>query len=255
MLWKRGWWETRLLFLAGLVGIFLAYGLTSGGLGYDEAKWAASLQSLVNLSESERQALNNYQGRTWAVGFNLILNLSCANLALMLGTVCLVTTCRNAPSQYAAGFFTCSLPVSRRKVLLSQAAVGFGELVLIALSPSLLSPIIASLHGKWFSWGDTLIYTLLMIFGGAVFFCSAVLLTVILENWLLVFVVMEAVVFALFLPFGLFGERPWWNPLRVMAGESYFFHGRIPWLGLLITLTLSAVFMYAAIRIYERRDL
>jgi hypothetical protein len=40
-----------------------------------------------------------------------------------------------------------------------------------------------------------------------------------------------------------------------MAGESYFFHGRIPWLGLLISLVLSVVFMFAAVRIYERRDL
>jgi hypothetical protein len=40
-----------------------------------------------------------------------------------------------------------------------------------------------------------------------------------------------------------------------MAGESYFFHGRIPWLGLSISLILSAVFIFTAIRIYERRDL
>jgi hypothetical protein len=41
----------------------------------------------------------------------------------------------------------------------------------------------------------------------------------------------------------------------MMSGESYFYHGQIPWLGLSISLILSAVFMFAAVRIYERRDL
>jgi hypothetical protein len=41
----------------------------------------------------------------------------------------------------------------------------------------------------------------------------------------------------------------------VMAGESYFYHGQIPWPGLLTGLILSAVFIFTAIRIYERRDL
>jgi hypothetical protein len=40
-----------------------------------------------------------------------------------------------------------------------------------------------------------------------------------------------------------------------MAGESYFYHGQIPWLGLLAGGILSAVFMFTAVRIYERRDL
>jgi ABC-type transport system involved in multi-copper enzyme maturation permease subunit len=167
-----------------------------------------------------------------------------------------MTACPWTPSQGAAGLFTFSLPVSRRKVLLSQAAVGFGEMFLFALIPSLLLPIIARFRGQWFSWSDTMIYMLLMIFAGAVLFCFAFLLTAILGNWIAAFMSAEAVVFALHLPFvGSFGARPWWNVLGVMAGESYFYQRQIPWLGLLISLTLSAVFIFTAIRIYERRDL
>jgi hypothetical protein len=166
-----------------------------------------------------------------------------------------MTACPWIPSQGAAGLFTLSLPVSRRKALLSQAAVGLGEMFLFALIPSLLLPIVARFHGQWFSWSDTLIYTLLTIFGGAVFFYFAFLLTVILSNWLVAFVLAEAIVFALFLSFLSLGARPWWNILGVMAGESYFYHGQIPWLGLLISLILSAVFIFTAVRIYERRDL
>jgi hypothetical protein len=254
MLWKKSWWETRWLFLICLVGIFLAYGLTFGG-DYDAAHWATRLQRSTNLSESERQILNNYQGQTWALWFKWLLSFIWAEYAVILGAACLMTACPWMPSQGAAGLFTFSLPVSRRKVLLSQAAVGFGEMFLAALLPSLLVPIIARFHGQWFLWSDTLIYTLLTIFGGAVLFCFAFLLTVILGNWLVTVVMMEVVVFALFLPFRSLGMRPWWNILGVMAGESYFYQGQIPWRGLFIGLILSAVFMFAAVRIYERRDL
>ena len=255
MLWKKGWWETRWLFLIGLVAIFLAYGLAFGWGDYDAARWAARLQRSVSLSESERQALNNYQGQTWALWYKQLLNFIWADFAVVMGAVCLMTACPWMPSQGAAGLFTFSLPVSRRKVLLSQAAVGFGEMFLFALIPSLLLPVIARFNGQWFSWGDTLIYTLLMIFGGAVFFCFAFLLTVIVGNYLVAFILVEAVVFALILPFQTFEERPWWNILGVMAGESYFYHGRIPWPGLLTGVILSAVFIFTAVRIYERRDL
>jgi hypothetical protein len=257
MLWKKGWWETRWLFLIALVSIFLASRLTFGWGDYDAAKWAARLQRSTDLSESERQALNSYQGQTWALWFKLLLNIFWADYAVVMGSICLMTACPWMSSQGAAGVFTFSLPVSRRKVLLSQAAVGFSEVFLAALIPSLLLPIIARFHGQWFSLSDTLIYVLLMVFGGAVFFCFAFLLTVILGNYLVAFILVEAVVFALYLPFFMrsFGERPWWNIAGVMAGDSYFYQGRIPWLGLLISLILSAVFMFAAVRMYERRDL
>ena len=256
MLWKKSWWETRWLFLIGLASIFLVYGMTFGGGDYDAARWAARLQRSTNLSESERQALNSYQGQTWALWFKLLLSFIWADFAVIIGAICLMTACPWTPSQGASGLLTFSLPVSRRKVLLSQAAVGFGEMFLFALIPSLLLPVIARFHGQWFSWGDTLIYTLLMIFGGAIFFFFAFLLAMILGNWFTAFVFGEAVVFALYLPFiPSFGARPWWNILGVMAGERYFYHGQIPWLGLLTCVILSAVFILTAIRIYERRDL
>ena len=255
MLWKKGWWDTRWLFLIGLASILLAYGMTFGGSDYDAARWAERLRRSANLSESERQALNSYQEQAWALGFKMLLSFIWADLALLLGASCLMTACPWPPYQSAPRLFTFSLPVSRRKILLSQAAVGFGEMILAALLPSLLLPIIARYHGQWFSWGDALIYMLLTLFGGAVFFCFAFLMTVILGNWFVVFVTVEVVVFALFLPYLPFRTRPWWNLLGVMAGESYFYHGRIPWLGLLTGVILSAVFMFAAVRIYERRDL
>lgn len=255
MLWKKGWWDMRWIFLIGLAWIFGAYGLTFGAGDYDAGRWAARLHRSASLSESERQALNNYQGQAWALWFKMLLSFMCADLAVLLGAACLMTECPYQPSQDSTRMFTFSLPPSRRKVLLSQATVGFGQLFLAVLFSSLLIPIFARFNGQWFSWSDTLIYLSLTILGAAVFFCFAFLMTVILGNWFAVFVLVEGAVFALFLPYIPFRTRPWWNILGLMAGESYFYHGQIPWLGLLISILLSAVFMFAAIRIFERRDL
>src|SRR5215813_1656445 len=253
MLWKKSWWETRWPFLIILATVFLAYFLTFAH-GYDASNWIARLQRSASLGESERNDLNNYQGHTWALWFKLLFNFLWADFAVVMGAACLVTAFPWPPSQ-GAGSFMFSLPVSRRKVLFSQAAVGFGEMFLIALIPSLFLPLVARFQGQWFSWSDALIYALLLIFGGAIFFFFSFLLTMILGNWVAAFVAAEAVVLALFPQSLPFGTHPWWNILGVMAGESYIYHGQIPWLGLFISLIFSTVFLFAAVRIYERRDL
>jgi ABC-type transport system involved in multi-copper enzyme maturation permease subunit len=249
MLWQKSWWETRLLFWSGLVSMLLLYGLTFRWGFYDPAP----VVGLLHRSESQRQVLKSYQGQMWAVWYELLFNFAWADFAAGMGIVCLGTA---FPSMRSRGqeLFTLSLPVSRRKALLSQAAVGFGEAILVAIIPSLLLPIIARFQGQWFSWSDTLIYMSLAILGGAIFFCFAFLLTVILGKFPVAILLSQVVVFALFLPSLLIGERPWWNILGVMAGESYFFHGRIPWTGLVISLAVSVLMMFAAVRIYERRD-
>jgi hypothetical protein len=254
MLWQKSWWETRLLFLLGLILAFFIFALIFGG-NHDAADWTMRLQRSTVISESERQALNNFQAQTWAVWFKMMLSFYWPYMAVVLGVTCLRSTCTRVPFQAAAGLFTFSLPISRRKVMLSQAAVGMGEMFLLALIPSLFLPIMAQIHGEWYSWGDVLIYSLLTTLGGMVFFCLSFLLMAVIGNRIVVIVLLEAVVFALLLPFQPFKTRQWWNILGTMAGESYFYHRQIPWLGLLLSMTLSAVFIYSAVRIFERRDL
>jgi hypothetical protein len=65
-----------------------------------------------------------------------------------------------------------------------------------------------------------------------------------------------AIALGLFFPFTRrpVEEFPWWHIYHVMSGETYFLYGKIPWLGLLASLAVSALMMFAAARIYERRD-
>lgn len=254
MLWKKSWWETRWLSLIFLIVMFCGY-FPMFAFGYDETQWAASLHRDAILSESDRQTLNSYQGFTWAIFIKLYFNFVWADLAVFMGAACLATACPWSPYQRVSVLFTFSFPVSRRKVLLSQAAFGYGEMILIALISFLLLPLIARVQGRWFSLRDAMLYALLMVFAGAALFFSSFLLTVILGNWLAAFVIVEIPLLALTLSSMRFGTRPWWNILGMMSGESYFYRGQIPWPGLLISLILSAVLMFAAVLIYERRDL
>jgi hypothetical protein len=253
MFWQKSWWETRWLFLFFMIVMFIGH-VFMLVIGYDSTEWIERLHRNTVLGETERQALNSYRGFAWAAFIRLFFNFAWPHLAVTLGAMCLVTFCPMGSSHGASRLFTFSLPVSRRKALLSQAAVGYSEMFLLALIPMLFLPLIAHFQGQWFSWSDVLIYALLVIFGGASFFFFSFLMAVIFGNWLATLVIVDLAFLALYLSSLSVGMRPWWNILGVMAGESYFYHGRIPWLGLAISLTASALMMFAAVRIYERRD-
>ena len=42
---------------------------------------------------------------------------------------------------------------------------------------------------------------------------------------------------------------------RLMTGDTFFLRGEIPWLGVLASITLGAVLIYASLRMVERRDI
>src|SRR5262245_17293723 len=175
--------------------------------------------------------------------------------AVAQGATLVATSCSwMAGGVGAAGLFTFSLPVSRRRVLLTHAALVGAELVLVALAPSLIFPIVSHLTGADVPFGSTLVFALSLSLGGMVFPAFSFLLTVVFNNQWKVFGIGIALVFTLFIPIRLVEEYPWWNVYHVMSGETYFRYGQIPWHGLLASLAVSALMMIVAVRIYERRD-
>jgi len=226
-------------------------------LGGDQ--WVSILQEgAPNWSEDSRRLLPlliSHQGYVWSYWFKLSLLGMWPMYAVAQGVTFGSTSCPwMAGGHGAAGLFTFSLPVSRRRVLLTHAALVGAEMVLVALAPSLLFPIVSHLTGGDVPFGATVIYALLLSLGGMVFPAFTFLLTAVFNNQWKVLVIGIAVVFALFLPIRLAEEFPWWNIYHVMSGETYFRYGKIPWLGLLASLAVSALMTFAAVRIYERRD-
>jgi ABC-2 type transport system permease protein len=256
MLWQKSWWETRvgLLTFMGVAMLFAAWRLPLEQA--DLAKWISELQP--SWSEDSRRLLpllSSYQGYVWSYWFKLALLGMWPIYAVTQGATMGAASCPwVAGGAGAAGLFTFSLPVSRRRVLLTHAALVAVEMVLVALAPSLMFPIASRLIGGEVSFGSTVIYALLLSLGGMVFPAFSFLLTAVFNNQWKVSVIGIAVIFALFFPIRTVGEFPWWNVYHVMSGETYFRYGQIPWLGLFASLAVSALMMFAAVRIYERRD-
>jgi len=260
MLWQKGWWETRRGFLLYLVVLTtIATILLYTWEPVDLAKWTSSLQArATRWTENSRQLLpllSSYHGYVWSYWFKLLLLVMWPIYAITSGATLVAAACPwmgGAPG--TAGLFTVSLPVSRRRVLLTHAVVVGVEMVLIALAPSLMFPITSHLTGGRFPFGSAVVHALLLSLGGTVFISLSVLLTVILNNQGIVIAIGMGIVIALFLPIREIEEFPSWNVYHVMSGETYFRSGQIPWLGLLAWLAIAAALLSLAVRIYERRD-
>ena len=260
MLWRKSWWETRWGLLTFLVVLLL---FAAWRQPWEEAgltQWVSSLQERApNWSEDSRSLLpllSSYQGYVWSFWFKLMLLMMWPCFALATGVTLVAASCPwMAGGSGAAGLFTFSLPVSRRRVLLTHAALGAVEMVLIALVPSLMFPIVSRLIGGEVPFGSTVVYALLLSLGGMVFPAFSFLLMAVFNNQWKVLTIGIAVTFAMFFPIRIAEEFPWWNVYHVMSGETYFRYGKIPWLGLLASLAVSALMMFVAVRIYERRDL
>jgi hypothetical protein len=141
-------------------------------------------------------------------------------------------------------------------VLFTHAVLVFVEMVLIALAPSLMFPFVARLISGGGPFGSVMVHALLLSLGGMVFISLTFLLTAVFNSQMKVMAVGIAIALGLFFPFLRRPVEvfPWWNIYHVMSGETYFRYGRIPWLGLLASVTVSALMLFAAVRIYERRD-
>jgi hypothetical protein len=254
MLWQKSWWETRWGFLVFIVTtlLFVVWRPL-------EAQWVSSFQERAPAwGEDLRRLLpllSSHQGYVWSYWFKMALLIMWPMYAVAHGVTLGSASCPwMAGGHGAAGLFTYSLPVSRRRVLLTHAALVAVELVLVALASSLMFPVVSHLTGGDVPYGSTVIYVLLLSLGGMVFPAFTFLLTAVFNNQWKVLVIGIAVVFALFFPIRLAEEYPWWNVFHVMSGETYFRYGKIPWPGLLASLAVSALIMFAAVRIYERRD-
>ncbi len=259
MLWQKSWWETRTGILS-IMGVLIVFALLRQPWEQsDLAKWTTWLQEWTpGWSEETRRLLplfSSYQGYVWLYWFKLVLLMMWSFCAVAMSAIPVAGSCPWVTGAAgAAGLFTYSLPVSRRKVLLTHAGLVAFEMVLAALASSLLFPIVARLIGGEISFGSIVIHALLLSLSGMVFPAFVFFLTAVFNNQWKVLVIGIAAVFALFLPLRPVEEFPWWNIYHVMSGESYFRYGQFPWLGLLVCLALSALMMFAAVRIYERRD-
>ena len=135
-----------------------------------------------------------------------------------------------------------------------RAAAGLAELLILALVPALVIPLLSPAIGQSYSLGDALVHALCLFVAGAVFFnLSFLLSTVFSDVWRpLLFALFAAALLALAEQFVDGLSR--YGVIGAMSGESYFHGDGPPWPGLFVSVALSAVMLYGAVINLARRD-
>ena len=255
MLWYKSWLETRWRFVIGLV--ILTMSACGSVAAYPQmlkllplAEKIETSGALGRLVAESAELARSYRGYIWSQWFLQNMPQQWALFAVLIGTGGLL-------SQASGGgaLFTLSLPATRGRVLGIRAATGLAELLVLAVIPSLVLPVLSPAIGQSFSAADALLHGLCMFVGGSVFFAFTVLLsTVFRDIWPPALIVLcGAIVLALVEQvfrdatsrFGLF---------RIMSGETYFRGGGLPWLGLAACAAVSAAVLIAAVKNLERQD-
>jgi hypothetical protein len=254
MLWYKSWLETRSRFLIGLVllmfsavGVVMFYPRLLNLL--PEVNKVEVGGVLGRRIKEGAELARSYRGYVWSQWLRQSMTNMLTLFAVLLGAGGLLSQ-----ASRGGAVFTLSLPVSRNRVVAIRAATGLAELLVLAVVPVLLLPVLSPAVGETYGIGDALVHgACLFIAAGVVFSLTFLLATVFSDLWRPVLIASgAAAVLGLCDPFfpalsryGLFG---------IMSGEVYFRGGGLPWLGLLASAAASAAMLYAATTNIGRQD-
>jgi len=188
---------------------------------------------------------SDYRGFIWWQWVHQNFTQLWSLLAILLGSGGLI-------GQGASGaLFTLSMPVSRTQVIGVRAAVCLVELLILALVPSTLIPMLSPAIGQSYPFRAALVHALCMSIG--VFSFALLMSTTFTDLWRPALVT-GAIAIGVALvetavrqsgPYGLFA---------VMSGERYFREAAVPWAGLLISVGVAASLLYGAARNLSEQD-
>ena len=258
MFWHKAWLETRWRFLIGFAiltimacGVIVDYPVVEKLMPAARDLGAAidTGGPLGRLIKEGAEAQSTFRGFVWWQWFRQNLTDGLTLFAVLLGSGGLL-----AHGTGGGALFTLSLPASRHRLLAVRAATGLGELLVLALIPSLIVPIFSPGIGQSYPVADTIVHGVCLFVGAAVFFNLALLLSTMFSDlWRpLLIACAIATVLAVVEPF--LSDLPRVTIFRVMSGETYFRSGTWPWPGLLISATASAVMFYLAAEGFAHRD-
>ena len=252
---NKAWLETRWRFIIAVsILTFLAgarvveYVATAHLLPQLDASVISSNASGV-MARAIRDAIEaqkDFRGFIWYRGFRDNLTGFGILFAILLGCGGLVSE-----TSKGSALFTLALPVSRRQLFTSRAAIGIAQCFAAFMVPALTIPLMAPAVGQHFSVIDALAHGLCLFAGGLVFFGLASYLSSLFSDiWrpLLVSVAIACIV--AFLSFAV----PQIDIFSVMNGASYYRTGMLPWTGLLTSAVLASALLYSASESLERRD-
>ena len=252
MLWYKAWLETRWRFVIALVlgaGFSAMMVLAYPALKGVQVDVSQIPEPFRKVAEEGLALTNTYKGYVWSQWFGKNLLNVWTFFAVLIGVGGVVTE-----SSRGSALWTLSLPASRGRLLGVRASVGALELLVLAIVPSLLIPLLSPAVGQSYAFRDVFVYALTVFAAGLVFYGLSLLLSTIYADQLKPVIVGLGIAFGLSLV-SLFSERvAAYSVFTVMSGERYFREGALPWTGLAACLALTALMFFLALRVLERRD-
>jgi hypothetical protein len=252
MLRYKAWLETRWRFWIGLA--VLMFSAAGSVITYPHVvKLLSSMPDIDLGGEIGRQVresaelARSFRGYVWSQWFQQNMSQLWTLFAILLGTGGLLAS-------GAGTLFTLSLPVSRRRLLGVRAATGLAELLVLAVVPSLLLPLLAPTIGQSYGIGDALIHSLCMFVAGSMFFSLAFLLSTVFSDVWRPLLIALCVAMLLGVLGQFASESVRYSVFHVMSAESYFRGHGLPWLGLIASAVVSVALLYAATVNIARRD-
>ena len=257
MLWRKSWLETRWRFLIGLaVLVVAACGVVFDYPGVKSLMpLAQNIEATVDTStmlgrliKEGAELQSTYRGFVWWQWVRQNFLQLWTLFAVLIGSGGLISKAAgNAP------LFTLSLPVSRSRLLGVRAALGLGELVVLAIVPSLVIPLLSPAIGQNYSFVDAAVHGICMFAAGAVFFCLAFALSTVFSDLWRPLLATCLIAVALGIGEGMIRESGI-GIFRVMSAQVYFRTGSLPWLGLMTSAAASAALLFAANQNVARQD-
>jgi hypothetical protein len=254
MLWYKSWLETRSRFLIGLVllmfsavGVVMFYPRLLNLL--PEVNKVEVGGVLGRRIKEGAELARSYRGYVWSQWLRQSMTNMLTLFAVLLGAGGLLSQ-----ASRGGAVFTLSLPVSRNRVVAIRAATGLAELLVLAVVPVLLLPVLSPAVGETYGIGDALVHGACSFIAGAVVFSLAFLLSTVFNDvWRPALIAgCAAAVLGLSEPF--FPGLARYGLFATMDGELYFRGGGLPWLGLAASAAVSVAMLFAATQNIARRD-
>ena len=242
LLWKA-WRESRSRYFAslGVLVILVGYTVLSGPL---------FLEGITINHPDEPLA---YSGYIWVSLFNFYLQGLWIACAFVLG---LGGLWRERSTGVAT--FTLSLPVSRKRLMLTRAAIAIVEAFVIALGPCLLIPLFSAMNGYRYPLAQSFTFGFLLAVGGLVFVCFSFLLSSLFDGEYTAFVLGICAIATSFFAFKARSIHRW-SIFDLMSGARHvdpntLLLNSLPWAGLGISLLISVLLLSASIQITRSRN-
>lgn len=244
MLWYKTWLETRTRFLIGAITL----------------AWVGFM--IVMTHHGNRMHADppmSYVQYIWKAVHHGYVHDLFTILVIVLGGGGLLQE-----QAHGTAGFTLALPVSRARLIWMRVAVGFAEVIFLALVPALVIPAISPLMGEHYPLNQALQFSLLWSAGGTIIFGAAVFLSTVLaseySSWIVCFLCMMG--YGGLVNYTVLQKFPLLDLFKLTSGSRmqyfdstrYLLTGPLPWVPMMVIGAIAASLIFAANRLTQKQE-